>query len=66
MAEDPRGPIVAPPGEPAAAASRPGNVLEEDRFNTYEANPAPWWIGLLWASYFVFAIAYLIINLISG
>jgi hypothetical protein len=65
MTDDARGPIVAPRGEPPARASRPDQVLDP-RFQTYESNPAPWWIALLWASFFVFGVAYLLINLISG
>ena len=65
MADDFRGPIVARPGEPPASASQPEQVLEQ-RFHGYESNPAPWWIALLWGSFFVFGIAYLLINLISG
>lgn len=59
------GPIVAAPGESAATASRPDQVLEGDRYQTYESNPAPWWIGLMWICYLVFGAAYLIINLID-
>lgn len=65
MSYDPRGPIVVPPGEPAAGASRPDQTLEP-RFQTYESNPVPWWITLLWTSFFVFGVAYLLINMIYG
>ena len=61
---DTRGPIVVPPGGPPAAACRPESGLDEDRVHIYDSNPAPWWIGLLWVSYFVFGAAYLIINLL--
>jgi hypothetical protein len=55
--------IVAPSGESAAAASRPDNELESARYNIYEANLAPWWLALVWAAFFVFAVTYLIVNL---
>jgi hypothetical protein len=59
------GPILAPRGASPASASRPETPLESERYHTYEANPAPWWIGLLWASFFVFAVTYLILNLLQ-
>lgn len=61
---DARGPIVVPRGGPPAAACKPDSGLDEDRIHLYESNPAPWWIGLLWLSFFVFGAAYLIINLL--
>lgn len=65
MAGDPRGPIVVPPGDPPAAASQPNAGLDgEQRVHIYESNPAPWWIGLLWAAFFVFGVVYLIVNLL--
>ena len=42
----------------------PRRTLEE-RYHIYESNPAPWWIGLLWASYLIFGVTYLIVNLIE-
>ncbi|MCC7265038.1 MAG: hypothetical protein IT369_21230 [Candidatus Latescibacteria bacterium] len=38
---------------------------EERSYHTYEANPVPWWIALLWVSFFVFGIAYLVVNLVK-
>jgi hypothetical protein len=58
------GPIVALPSESAACASRPDQELD-DRYQTYESNPAPWWIALLWAAFLSFGAAYLIVNLIE-
>lgn len=60
----PVGPIIASGTESAAAASRPEQYLD-DRYQAYESNPAPWWIGLLWIAYLVFGAAYLIVNLIE-
>lgn len=38
----------------------------EDRsYHTYEPNPVPWWIALLWVAFFAFGIAYLVMNLIK-
>jgi hypothetical protein len=59
-----RGPILAPPGGAPASACRPESGLDESRVHIYETNPAPWWVGALWAAYFVFGVAYLIINLL--
>jgi hypothetical protein len=56
-------PIIVGRGESAAAASRPDQPLD-GAYHAYEANPAPWWIGVLWLGFFVFGAAYLIINLI--
>lgn len=38
---------------------------DEPSYHTYEANPVPWWIALLWVCFFVFGIAYLVVNLIK-
>lgn len=59
------GPILAPRGESPAVASRPDNGLERGGYHIYESNPAPWWVGLVWAAFFVFAVTYLIVNLIE-
>lgn len=58
------GPVLAPPGASAAEASRPETQLDE-RYHIYESNPAPWWIGVLWASYLIFGVIYLIVNLLE-
>jgi hypothetical protein len=58
------GPVLAPLGSSAAEASRPDTPLEE-RYHIYESNPAPWWIGLLWATYLIFGVVYLIVNLLE-
>lgn len=60
------GPIVAPRSKSAAGASHPEIELEESRYNHYEANPVPWWISLVWASFFLFGVLYLVINLVDG
>lgn len=65
MAEDSGSPIVAPPGQPPASASQPEQTLDA-RFHTYETNPAPWWVALLWATFLLFAAGYLVVNLIAG
>ncbi len=57
------GPIRAPDNASPALASQPDLLLDES-YNTYQATPAPWWIGVLWLSFFVFAVIYLIINLL--
>jgi hypothetical protein len=63
-AADPRGPILAPAGASAATANRPDSGLDGGHYHIYESNPAPWWIGLLWLSFFVFGATYLILNLL--
>jgi hypothetical protein len=57
-------PVLAPPGTSPAASSDPSVVLD-DGYHIYEANPVPWWVALIWASFFVFAVTYLILNLIG-
>lgn len=59
-------PILAPKSQGAAAASRPENELDEARYNRYEANPVPWWVSLIWISFFVFGVTYLVVNLVAG
>jgi len=59
------GPIVAPPGASAGHASHPDAPFDA-RWHVYDANPAPWWIGVLWLSFFLFALVYLLRNLIAG
>lgn len=58
------GAIIASPGESAASASRPDQLLDEG-YHIYESNPAPWWVGLLWVSFLVFGVVYLILNLLA-
>jgi hypothetical protein len=68
MADEPRppvGPVVAPEGTSPAAASRPDAALEDGRWHIYESNPAPWWVALVWLGFFVFAVTYLITNLLE-
>jgi hypothetical protein len=59
------GPIVAPSGRSAAEACRPENALEDGRYHIYESNPAPWWIAVLWVSFLLFGVTYLILNLLE-
>jgi hypothetical protein len=56
-------PVLAPPGDSPARASRPDQELDH-RFNIYEHNPAPWWVALVWLGFFCFGAAYLIVNLL--
>jgi hypothetical protein len=63
MPDERRSPILAPTGASAAEASRPETHLDE-AYHIYESNPAPWWIGVLWLSFFVFGVTYLILNLL--
>ncbi len=66
MPPEPTGePILAPRGASPAEASRPDQLLEERRFHTYEANPAPWWVAFAWGTFFIFAVTYLLLNLIE-
>ncbi len=58
-------PIVAPSSGSAAIASDPDLPLDGQQFHIYEAHPAPWWIAAIWIGFFVFAIAYLITNLLQ-
>ena len=37
---------------------------QEDYPWTYDANPVPWWLALIWISFFVWGIAYLVLYLI--
>ena len=57
-------PIVAPAGQSPAAASSPHTTLD-DRWHVYDENPAPWWIALLWLSFFAFGAAYLYRHLLQ-
>ncbi len=57
------GPILAPGGGSAALASHPDQQLDGARYHMYEAHPAPWWIAAIWVGFFVFAVSYLILNL---
>jgi hypothetical protein len=58
-------PILAPNSASAAIASDPNVPLEGQYYHIYEAHPAPWWIAALWIAYFVFAVTYLITNLLQ-
>jgi len=59
------GPIVVPGGSSAAEACHPNDTLEDGPYHIYESNPAPWWIALLWASFLIFGVTYLILNLLA-
>ena len=64
-AEDDAGrglPIVAPPGASPAVASSPYRELDPIH-HAYEANPAPWWIALMWIVFLVGGATYLVVNL---
>lgn len=45
--------------------SEPEPAQEERSYHTYEPHPVPWWIALLWVSFFIFGIAYLVVNLVK-
>ena len=69
MAEEQRPggePVLAPRGGSPAGASDPRVPLDYGRWHIYEANPAPWWVALVWAGFFVFGVVYLIRNLLAG
>jgi hypothetical protein len=57
-------PILAPRGTSAAKASSPETRLDES-YHIYDSNPVPWWLTLVWLSFFVFGIGYLISNLLE-
>jgi hypothetical protein len=57
-------PILAPSGASPATASRPEEKLD-GAYHIYESNPVPWWVALLWLSFFLFALGYLLLNLIG-
>jgi hypothetical protein len=57
-------PILAPPGASPARASHPDEKLDE-RYHIYESNPVPWWIALVWLSFLIFGVTYLILNLLE-
>lgn len=59
-----QGPIIVGARQSAASASQPDQPLD-DRYQAYESNPAPWWIGLLWICFLVGGATYLIVNLIE-
>ena len=33
-------------------------------YHTYESNPMPWWLALLWLCFFIFAFVYLYLYLL--
>ena len=59
------GPLLAPSGASAALASRPDEPLDGTHYHIYEGRPAPWWIAAIWVGFFIFAVSYLITNLID-
>jgi hypothetical protein len=60
----PRRPIVAPPSASPAEASHPDTSLD-DHYHTYESNPVPWWMTLIWISFLIFGVVYLVVNLLE-
>ena len=61
---DADGPVVAPRGDSPARASQPETPLD-GRWHIYDSNPVPWWMAVLWLTFFVFAVTYLIRNLLE-
>jgi hypothetical protein len=61
----PAEPVLAQRGASPANASDPRVPLDDGHWHIYEANPAPWWVALLWAAFFVFGVVYLITNLLA-
>jgi hypothetical protein len=57
-------PILAPRGASPAEASHPDQTLDGARFHTYETHPVPWWVTVIWVSFFAFGIVYLIRNML--
>jgi hypothetical protein len=55
-------PILAPPGASPALASDPLRELDHSH-HAYEANPAPWWMAIVWLTYLVGGAVYLVVNL---
>lgn len=37
---------------------------QEPAYHTYETNPVPWWVILIWLGFFTFGIVYLLRNLL--
>jgi hypothetical protein len=37
-----------------------------ENYHTYQSNPVPWWLALLWVAYFLFSVTYLVVNILSG
>lgn len=58
------GPVLAAPGASPADASRPELSLEDGRWHTYESNPIPWWVALVWLWFFAFGVVYLLKSMI--
>ncbi len=57
-------PITAPPSASPAEASDPDNTLDQ-RYHTYESNPLPWWLTVIWISFLIFGAAYLVVSLVQ-
>ena len=57
-------PILAPSGASPALASDPTRALDHAH-HAYEANPAPWWVALMWIVFLIGGAAYLVVNLIG-
>ena len=55
-------PVLAPPGASPALASDPLRELDHSH-HAYEANPAPWWMAILWVGFLVGGAMYLVVNL---
>jgi hypothetical protein len=58
-------PIKAPANASPALASHPEQTLD-GRYNTYEPNPVPWYVTVLWLCFVVFGVSYLVLNLTRG
>lgn len=57
-------PVVVSGKTSAADASHPDAVFDQS-FHTYESNPIPWWLTVVWVSFLIFGLVYLVVNLIE-
>ncbi len=57
-------PVVVSGRASAAEASRPDTEFDQ-RFHTYESNPIPWWLTVVWMSFLVFGLVYLVLSLLE-
>ena len=55
-------PVIVSGKASAADASQPDTAFEQ-RFHTYESNPIPWWLTVVWVSFLIFGLVYLVVNL---
>lgn len=60
----PDAPVSVTGRSSAADASQPDGAFDQS-YHTYESNPVPWWLTMIWLSFLIFGFVYLLVSLME-